>query len=71
MSTNTENNDMNSLTFQDLVILKQFLEKGVREDFFNRQELTGVEIELNKLTNIINGVIQRVQENSANQQQTQ
>lgn len=62
-----ENNDMHTLTFHDLVILKQFLEKGVREDFFNRQELTGVEIELNKLSNIITKVLQDIKKNSANQ----
>ena len=59
----SENNQMNTLTLQDLVVLKQFLEKGVREDFFTKQEISGVEIELNKLTNIINEVLQRTQEN--------
>lgn len=57
-----EINDMNSLTFQDLVLLKQFLGKGVSEKIFNEQELIGVELELKKINNIINQVIENLQE---------
>lgn len=34
-------NDMDSLNFQDLVILKQFIEKGFRENFFNNHQKEG------------------------------
>lgn len=46
-------NDMYSLTFVDLTVLKQFIEKAVRENFFNYQEIPGIEILLNKLNNIL------------------
>jgi hypothetical protein len=41
------------ITFKDLVILKQFLEKGFREDFFSQQEILGAKHEHTKLSNII------------------
>ena len=57
-----DNSDINSLTFQDLVLIKQFLEKSVSEKVFNEHELIGVEIELKKITNIINQVIENLQD---------
>ena len=50
-------NNANTLTFQDLVILKQFLEKGFRENFFSQQELNGAKHEHTKLSNIIQEVL--------------
>jgi len=49
----------NTLTFQDLVILKQFLEKGFRENFFNNQEKGGAVHLQTKLSNIIQEVLAR------------
>lgn len=51
--------DMNSLSFQDIVILKQFIEKGFRENFFTKQEIPGMTIQLTKLTNIIQSVLNK------------
>ena len=51
--------DMNTLNFQDLVILKQFIEKGFRENFFSQQEQQGASMELKKLQNIIQQVMDR------------
>lgn len=62
LEINDINNDINNLTFQDLVLLKQFLGKGVSEKIFNEQELIGVELELKKINNIINQVIENLQE---------
>lgn len=59
--TPTENTDMNSLNFQDLVILKQFLEKGFRQNFFNVQEINGARLEHLKLSNIIQDIIKKNQ----------
>ena len=48
-----------TLTFQDLVILKQFLEKGFRQNFFSQQEIPGAKHEHTKLSNIIQQVLNR------------
>jgi len=45
--------DDRTLFFKDLVILKQFIEKGNRENFFNSQEKNYANILHNKLKNII------------------
>ena len=58
----TQNEKMSILTFQDLVVLKQFLEKGFRENFFSQQEIPGAELELQKLETIINQVIEKNKE---------
>lgn len=54
-----QSEDMNSLSFQDLVILKQFLEKGFRENLFTKQEIPGMTLQMTKLTNIIQGVLDK------------
>lgn len=51
------NDRMYNLYFQDLVILKHFMEKAFREDFFNYQEINGMEIIHQKLENIIQQAI--------------
>lgn len=57
--SDTKTNDMSAINFQDLVILKQFLEKGFRENFFNSQEMGGAKMEHSKLTNIISQVLEK------------
>jgi hypothetical protein len=42
-----------SLTLHDLVVLKQFLEKGFRESFFNGQEMHGAVVIREKISSII------------------
>jgi len=59
-------NDMESLNFQDLVILKQFIEKGFRENLFNNHEKEGTLIVHKKLSNIINQVITKANESKPN-----
>ena len=55
----TENQDMNGLSLQDLMVLKQFLEKGFREEgFFFETEKQGLLILHQKLNNIITNVIE-------------
>lgn len=48
----TENTD--NLNFKDLLILKQMLEKGFRENFFSDQEIKTAEYEHKKLSIIDN-----------------
>jgi len=62
MSTET---DMDALNFQDLVILKQFIEKGFRENLFNNHEKEGSLIIHKKLSNIINQVIIKADESKS------
>ncbi len=52
-------NDTNTLDFQDLVILKQFLEKGFRENLFSQQEIHGAKHEHSKLVKIISDVLEK------------
>ena len=54
----TKNQDMNGLSLQDLMVLKQFLEKGFREEFFSEPEKQGLLILHQKLGNIITDVIE-------------
>ena len=56
MSKSDDNNNK-TLNLQDLIILKQFLEKGFRENFFTKQENAGAKHEHNKLNNIIREVL--------------
>lgn len=53
MSENTDN-----LNFKDLLILKQMLEKGFRENFFSNQEIKTVEYEHKKLSIIIDNFLE-------------
>jgi hypothetical protein len=57
--SSSQNNNMDTMTFQDLVILKQFLEKGFRENFFSEQEIPGAKYEHEKLSNIIKQVLKK------------
>ena len=52
----TENID--SLYFKDLMILKQILEKGFREKFFSEQEIKTAEYEHKKLSIIIDNFLE-------------
>ena len=52
----TENID--SLNFKDLMILKQILEKGFREKFFSEQEIKTAEYEHKKLSIIIDNFLE-------------
>ena len=63
-------NDMSSLNFQDLVILKQFIEKGFRENMFNNHEKKGVSILHEKLGNTINHIITKANESNAKDSNT-
>lgn len=45
--------EMNTLTFQDLVILKQFIEKGMRSAVFMDQEKNALKILHKKIDNIL------------------
>lgn len=63
-------NDMSSLNFQDLVILKQFIEKGFRENMFNNHEKKGVSIILEKLGNTINHIITKANESNSKDSNT-
>jgi len=49
----------NSLTFQDLVVLKQFIEKGCRDNFFNTHEREPMKQIGQKISNIIQEVMSR------------
>ena len=55
--SNQNDDPMYNLYFQDLVILKHFMEKAFRENFFNKQELTGSQALHQKLENILQKVI--------------
>ena len=62
-----ENQDMNGLSLQDLMVLKQFLEKGFREEsFFMKTEKQGLLILHQKLDNIITNVIKIIHQNNNN-----
>lgn len=51
MFTNSDNR--NVLNFQDIIILKQYIEKGFRENFFITQEIGAIKLIHDKLSNII------------------
>jgi len=57
--SNAKTEEMSTINFQDLVILKQFLEKGFRENFFNKQEIGGARMEHAKLTIIISHILEK------------
>jgi hypothetical protein len=48
-----ENADVNVITFKDLAILKQFVEKGFRNEFFQEEEKMSAIILHTKLKNIL------------------
>jgi hypothetical protein len=50
------------LNFQDLVAIKNFLEKGFREKFFTYQELPGATHTHTKLTKIIKHILKENQD---------
>lgn len=56
---NVPDNDMHSLYFQDLVILRQFIEKGFRENLFTPDEEVAAEKLRKKLCQIITDVMER------------
>ena len=51
--------NMRSLTPKDVVILKNFIEKGRREGVFSLQEFPSVEIIHTKLSNILEDVAKK------------
>ena len=50
--------NMNALTFKDLLVLKQFIQKGIRENLFLQNELMAIKILLVKLDNICKIVVE-------------
>lgn len=59
----TENTD--NLNFKDLMVLKQMLEKGFRENFFSEQEIKIAEYEHKKLSIIIDNFLELAKNKSA------
>ena len=49
--------DMSTMYFKDVVFMKQFLEKGFREGFFNQQELPMAKMTHTKLSLMITEVL--------------
>lgn len=58
---------LNSLNFQDLCILRRFIEKAQRESLFTTEEQPTANILHTKLCNIINEVIERSKTTSEHQ----
>jgi len=56
-------NKVTSISLQDLVIIKRFLEKGVRCELFLQEELNTVNVIHKKLDTIINELIKKGQQN--------
>ena len=46
-------NNSNTLSFKDIIIIKQFIEKGLRENFFSEQENDIMMVQQQKLSNIV------------------
>lgn len=62
----SENNiDMNVLNFRDMTVIKQFLTKGLREDFFNNQEINYANILNAKIDNILQEAIKRIEKQNS------
>lgn len=59
---NTPQTEQSSLTLTDIVVLRQFIEKGFRENLFLLQEQEAVNIIRIKLNNIIQDVLNRSKE---------
>lgn len=59
-----------TLNFHDLVILKQFIEKGFRENLFNSREMPGAKLEHTKLSNIILQVTEKSTADTVTQEVT-
>ena len=54
--------NMSSLNIKDIVLLKMFLEKGTRENLFLETEKFSVSIIHTKLTNLVNEVAKKQEE---------
>lgn len=54
--------NMSSLFFKDIVILKQFLEKGRRNNLFIEEEMKDINIIHVKLSNILKEIIEKKQQ---------
>lgn len=59
---NTPQTEQSSLTLTDIVVLRQFIEKGFRENLFLLQEQEAVNRIRIKLNNIIQDVLNRSKE---------
>lgn len=57
-----EEENMSSLNIKDIVLLKMFLEKGTRENLFLETEKLSVTIVHTKLTNLVNEVAKKQEE---------